>query len=210
MRDVMYGNNYNGYSLSDTSKNDEGFYVEILIALEALLNEMTSRHDKVFFIMLTLKYPSLSDDITGYPNNNSLLSDFLDKTRRFCKAKNYDPLYLWVRELSSTGQFHYHLVLLLNGNLIQNAYNIKEKATKYWQNCLHLEDGKGLVHLHTSGFHIDKYGGIKILRAAEDFQEIFEECIKRGSYLAKCYSKGNSPPYVNEFGCSRIPMIELR
>jgi hypothetical protein len=38
-----------GYSLRDSSKNKEGFYVQILKAIESLLRYTNERHGRVFF-----------------------------------------------------------------------------------------------------------------------------------------------------------------
>jgi len=202
MRNVFSGNTYNGYDLSYSEKNDQGFYREILQASELLFNDMTMRHGKVFFSMFVLKYPAGSASF--YPNDNSLLSRFIEALTLYCKRKKVDPRYLWVRECSDTGQPHYHLMLLLNGDLVQNAHGILQKATELWQRCLGIEDGKGLVHLCTTDKDYAPYGGVKIIRNGQDFQQVQSKCYELASYLAKRYSKGGLPPYVNGFGSSRL------
>ena len=200
MRNVLDVSSYNGFPLSKTTKNDQGFYKEILQSLDSLFEYMIRRHSSVFFTMFIVKYPAGS----AYPNDNVLLSKFTEALIRHCAGRHYDPKYLWVRELSSTGQIHYHFMLLLDSNLIQNTKTlILYKATEIWRKCLGVEDAKGLVHLCPTGEKPD-YGGIKIKRKDEQFQQILERCYQWASYLAKCFSKGNTPAYVNEFGCSRL------
>lgn len=121
-----------------------------------------------------------------------------------CKRRKYDPKYLWVRESSETGQPHYHIMILLNSDIIQNAYGLLGKATELWGRSLNIEDASGLVHLCLADEN-DRYGGVKIIRNDPGFQQVYDKCFERASYLAKCYSKGNSPGYVKEFACSRMP-----
>jgi hypothetical protein len=127
----------------------------------------------------------------------------------YCKRKKYDPRYLWTRELSSTGQYHYHFILLLNGSRIQNAnILILEKATQSWQRCLGIENGQGLVDLcisqYKNYYYDDRYGGVRIRRNDPNLQPIYGACFQVASYLAKRYSKGSSPAYVNETGHSKL------
>lgn len=209
IRGVHRGNTYKDQALSYSEKGNLGFYVKILDVIEAQFRYMTSRHGKVFFVMFGLNYPAGS--CSNYPDNNELLSRFLEALKLHCSRKSLDPHYLWVREKSTTGQIHYHCILLLDGNKIQNAYGILEKATALWTMSLGVEDGRGLVHSNFSSnhsaesFYYTPYRGVKIVRADPQFEEVYGRCFQVASYLAKRYSKGEAPPYVNEFGCSRIP-----
>jgi len=202
MRDITHNPTHNGHPLSYSSKNDQGFYTEILRRIESLLEDMTQRHGSVFFIMLGLKYPSAT--YSQYPNDNALLSRFLEALTCHCKRRNYDPRYLWARERSTTGQVHYHLMILLNADYTQNAHGLLDKATKLWQRCLDIEDGSGLVQLCEPNKVDGRFGGVKIRRNDPHVQEVWDGCFQWASYLAKCYSKGNSPRGANEFGCSRL------
>lgn len=202
MRNIIHGNTYNNHQLSRTNKNNQGFYGEILEGIESLLSKTTQQHGSVFFTTFVLRFPSNS--ASSYPNDNSLLSKFIAAFTLHCKRRKFDPNYLWVRESSTTGQFHYHLLLLLNSNYIQNAHaGLLAKATELWRRCLNIEDGRGLVHLCNSGKY-NQYGGIKIRKNAPGFPQVYEECFQRASYLAKCYSKGQAPANVHEFRSSQL------
>lgn len=209
MRNVYHGESYNNHTLSYSSKGNQGFFVNILDAIDQRFDCMISRHSKVFFAMFALKYPSGA--YSTYPKDNSLVSRFMEAFIRYCRRKGLDPQYVWVREESKTEQVHYHCILLFNGNLIQNGFGIHKKATELWARCLNIENGDGLVHSHFSKnaysdyFNKEKYRGKKIIRTDPQFEQIYGKSLEAASYLAKCYSKGNAPPYVNEFGCSRIP-----
>lgn len=202
MRSTICENTYDGYVLSSTRKNDYGFYTTILQKIGPLFEYMISKHNQVLFVMFVLKYPSAY--ALSYPNDNVVLSRFLESFILHCRRRQYDPKYLWVRECSNTGKAHYHLLLLLDADYIQNARGLLHKATELWQRCLNIEDGRGLVHLCTTKGDDGRYGGVKIRRNAPDFHQVYAACFQRASYLAKCYSKGKAPAFVNELGCSRL------
>ncbi|MBU1387741.1 MAG: inovirus Gp2 family protein [Proteobacteria bacterium] len=210
MKTVILTKTYNHFPLSYSNKNNNGFYINILDSLQRLFNTMFYRHSQVFVIRLDLTYP------TGiqYPHDNVLFSRFIEALTLYCKrirkskrtgnlVGDYDPMYLWTREDSGTGQHHFHILLLLNGNKIQNGRGISEKAKELWNGCLGVH-AEGLVHLCMPGGAYDQYGGVKLVRGSIDFPELFENVFKWTSYLAKVYSKGNGPKHVKEYGMSRL------
>lgn len=207
MRNVLNSDRYKRYPLSETYKNNEGFYLEILRGIKSLFDYMINKHNQVYFTMFSLRFPSGSMD--RYPNDNTIMSNFIEMLIIQCNRRKYDPKYLWVREDSSTGQYHYHFILLLDGDYIQSAHIILQMATEIWQKCLGIKNGRGLVQLCKPYSNIkNQYGnGVKIRRSSTDFQEVYGQCYQLASYLAKCYSKGNLPPYVNGFGRSRTSRL---
>ena len=200
MRKVIKESTYHGYALNSSWKNHQGHYAEILQPLESLLNYMTQKHRRVYFTRFDLTYPANS----AYPNDNVLFSRFLDTLTHYYKYKQCDPRYLWVREKSTTGQVHYHLILVLNPENIYKAWGVLTKLTQLWQGCVDIGNAEGLVQLCPPDKTYDLYGGVRIIRDCENFQEVFDYCFEWGSYLAKKYSKSGLPPYVNGFGCSRL------
>jgi len=205
MRQIIHGDSYKGYPLSTTYQNDQGFHKVILDKIIALLTNMTQRHSKAFFTMLELHYPANSSGV--YPDNNALFSTFIESlTKHFERdPRGYDPSGFWVRERSmKTGQFHYHIMITVDGNKCQNARGILTKATELWGRRL-VRDAKGLVHLAQSHVCDNGYGGVQLIRNSPEFQQVFDHCFQCGSYFAKAYSKGTSAAYVNEYGCSRLP-----
>lgn len=202
MRDITQEDTFNGYPLKFSRSNNQGFYEEILQANKELMDYMTQKHGKVFFTIFGLNYPANSG--STYPNDNSLLKQFLDTLNRQCLRSHYDPKYLWVRETSSTGQPHYHLMLLMDSNYVQEAFGLRDYATGLWGNHLGIANAKGLVHLYESEFNDDPYGGVKIINKARDFQQVYGRCFYRASYLAKVYSKRDFPPHVKGYGRSQL------
>lgn len=204
MRNIVYISSYSGYPLSCSGKDQEGYYMEVLQAIDSLFSYMVQQHSSVFMTVFVVKFPS---ETPLQYQENGLMSRLIEALTLHYKRKGYDPKYLWAREISGTGQAHYHLMLLLNGNLIQNGYGVLNKATDLWGGCLGIKDGRGLVHLCKSFEYHERYGGVKIRRNDPQFHEVFGRCFQQASYLAKCYSKGGAPRYVNEFACSRLPPL---
>lgn len=203
MRSITQETTFNGHPLSYSKKNDDGCYKEILKAAHDLLNHMIQRHSSVFFTRFDLTFPE--NTAWQYQNNNELLSRFLETLIRHFDRQHHDPKYLWVREHSrETGQFHYHLMLLQDGNVTQNANGLRVYATQLWAKCLGIESGEGILNWCETGTDIDKYGGVKIIRKAPDFHHAYDHCFQRASYMAKCFSKGDLPPYVKGYDSSRI------
>jgi len=202
MRNIQSWNIYNNHTLNYTNKYNQGYYVEILQAIESLFNNMIQRHNKVLFATFVLKYPA--NTASQYPDNNVLLSRFIEALVRYYHRHNHDPKYLWVRERSSTDQIHYHVMILLNANSIQKADGIIEYAIAQWQRCLGIDNGRGFVGRCPAWSSDDRCGAVVIRRNDPYFQQVYGQCFQRASYLGKCYSKGNAPANVNEYGHSRL------
>lgn len=202
MRSKFHGSTYNNHPLNISNKNHQGFYTEILEPIDSLMEHMVGKYSQVLFVRFDLTYPANTD--FSYQNDNNLFSRFIGSLTRQCKRWGFDPQYLWARELSPhTGQFHYHVMMLLNGRKIQDANIIFNHAIKLWNGYFGRDSKGGLVHKCKEGKYI-QYGGIKIRRNAPDFPQVLDNCFERASYLAKCYTKGQSPAGVNEFGSSRL------
>ena len=170
--------------------NFNGDFEEIHLSINHLFDIAIRKHNKILFIRMDLRF----DDTSIYPYDNNLLSRFMEALTLHCKRRDLDPLYLWVREQVTSINHHYHLILLLNGNKIQNPYGIFYKATELWGNCLNT-DATGLVHY---GSHI------MIRRNTVGFEHSYHEALELAGYLAKSYSKGRAPKGVREMGMSRL------
>jgi len=190
MRTIIKDNKALSYSNYTSHKKDQGNYQEILQSINKLLTTMTNKHNKVLFVRFDITYPQEG----LYPNDNKLLSRFIEALKVHCKRKNLDPHYLWVREQASSDHPHYHVILLLNGNKTQNPRGIFNKASELWGNCLDV-DASGLVHYGTY---------LMIKRNTPEFNQTFQDCFSHASYLAKAYSKGSAPQGVREMGMSNI------
>lgn len=204
MRSITRDSEYNGFDLSTSRKRNGGHYVEILRKINALFDHMTMRHNKVFYVSLVAKFSS--EEYYLYGRDNRIISMFMENLILYYKRNNYDPKYLWVREESRSFQHHYHIMILFNGNRIQNGYGVLRKCNELWSRYIGMENASGLIHLCNT----ERYqaGGIMIRRNDPDCHQVVNQCFNSASYLAKCYSKGEAPMYVNEYGSSRVPLAK--
>jgi len=203
MRKKHYDTAYYGHPINQSTKCEEGCYEEILERAKDLLDFMTSRHNRVFMTTFVLKYPPYST--SHYPQDNSLLTAFLESFKLDCKRSGYPAKHLWVRESSKeTGNFHYHVMMLFDYDLIYRAYPLLQKASMLWQSYLNVEGYGGYVELCSWPTTYDQYGGVKIMKNDPSFPQAYNRCFEQASYMAKCYSKGDLPPYVKGFGSSQL------
>lgn len=202
MRRILNNNTYKGIFLGEYDKNSQGYYLEILEKIEAIYRQMIESHSQVFVITFQINFPDGSN--AGYQGNNELIRRLTDALKVDCKRKGFDPGYIWVREMSSYGNVHYHLTILLNGNLIQNGYGLVRKANTLWRSYFPDDCDGGNVHLRDHSEYDVRSGGVKIRRNDPNFDQVYAESFRSASYLAKVFSKGDAPTKVNEFGCSRL------
>jgi hypothetical protein len=194
MRKMTTGNTFGGHTLHDRC------YEEILYVIKTLFEVMTNCHNRVYYMTYVLKYPSHAS--CDLQDNNILISRFIEALRVHFKRRNHEPKYLWVRENSSTVQVHYHVMMLFDANCVNSAYGVLSKAEELWQRCM---GGAGLVHRCKFGGYNDQNCGVEIRRNDPSFQQVYEACFQRATYLAKVYSKEDAPANVNRYGHSRIP-----
>lgn len=199
---VITGPHYRGYPLLESNKMGIGVHQEILDKVQAILRTMTSSHNKVFFMRFDVRFPQQG----GYPQDNRLFEGFIASFVKNLKRHGLSPMYLWVREQSSNAyQHHYHCCLWLNGSLTQSTYSHLLKAEELWAKALCLPKGtKGLIDYCDHSWDGQcQPNGIMIRRGSSDFESKFNQCFEWSSYLAKTVTKGNCPPGVRQFGCSK-------
>ncbi len=106
--------------------------------------------------------------------------------KRAYRMKNIG--HVWVSEFGKKKKRHWHLVLLLDGNILQSSWVVIDKVKTYWE----LTKMNGEVKVPRNCF-------TRIIRGDE---ESFNEAFYRSSYLAKERSK-----FVGgdrSFGSSRL------
>ena len=194
-------NTHCGMQIQVDESKGQGCYTDILRKIHELLAFYTSKHNKALFIRFDVRYPSY---YYGDSSNNTF-SDFIACFVKFYQRQGYDPAYLWVREQSQEKHQHYHCILLLNGDLIQSYYKVLGHAEAMWNRKLGVNQA-GLIDFCNKSRYGDKQtNGIMIRRKDANFSDTFRHCFHWASYLAKTTTKDTSPPWVREFGSSRIP-----
>ncbi len=98
--------------------------------------------------------------------------------------------HFWAREYGKKKKLHWHLVILLDGNILQNSWAVNDKIKSYWEQTRKI----GEVKIPRNCFNKIKCGDA----------DSFEKAFYRSSYLTKERSKfvGNSRSY----GASRLTL----
>jgi len=207
MQDSKINNTCERHNLSYSKHKNEDLCQPIILANLSLLHEMTNRHDKVFFMMFALSIPSTSADCNR--GNNSYISKLIDSLTTYCINKMYDPMYLWTREDSTGCHAEYNFMFLFNGDLVQEAYGILEKANELWARASNIQHGPSLIHLCNPEPDIKyyrnfiKHGGVVLKKKDQHFTDAFIHCFGLANYIVMRSSKNGARTYVNEYGCSR-------
>ena len=161
-------------------------YWEILNSLHSQLTNMLSHHQKVLAVRLDFHQYEFTQD-------NQCISLLLKILKKRLKQhyKINRTGYLWVREIGTqakSGQ-HYHLLLLLNGHIIQHP----GKVIKFIE-AICLDRELGFCYTPKNCYYRLKRGDIT------QFEKTFYRC----SYLAKTATKGRKQITANDYSSSRI------
>lgn len=188
--------NYNGLPVYNGSKASDGFYVDILNRVYGVLNAQIKRHNKVLVIRFDLHFPK-EMDVLQY---NAAISQFYDRYTRKLKRNGADPKMIWVREQYRSQNPHYHCILTVDGNKHRAPHSLLALAAEHWERVTGVEQVDGLVDYCTQAGP----GYYNLRRNDFDYPDVYGECFKRCSYLAKVNTKEGLPHEKHRYGGSRI------
>ena len=101
-------------------------YVEPLKLIKREMDSMLSWHEKVLMVKVDIHVHS---DVVG--DTNAIMTDYLERMREWVGGKQYNAKrmgYFWIREVSTQGGLHYHVLLMINGKDAKSGYNFIEKS----------------------------------------------------------------------------------
>ncbi|WP_434940255.1 YagK/YfjJ domain-containing protein [Shewanella sp. HL-SH8] len=129
--------------------------------------------------------------MNGYSENNKAMTTFW---RRFGKKlkRKYAALkigHLWVREQSKAKQQHYHVIVIVDKNIIHYSGTVTDAVIEVWNGMT-----GGQAHIPKNCYYVIKPNN----------WPLFEKVFKRVSYLAKVNTKGYRPAQTKDFGSSRL------
>ena len=153
----------------------------IVNKLNFLLNDYMERHCKTFVMRLDIHLPKEMQQDKIVPFNHR----FIEKE----KIAGYDPAYATARELSTSGNIHYHMALFLNGNKTKSIFNHIKNAEVVLQNVV----GKEMIDQKKAWIEsCNKKGrnGIMLNRRDLNIHDLLE-VQRQISYLAKIEQKEN-------------------
>ncbi len=179
------GINVNGrlLSVNNARGGSLGCYVQILQRIEHQMTALLSHHSKMFVARFDLHCGNFVPD-------NRLISQFMKRLSAQL-PKEYARLnrvgYVWARETGkASGNTHYHLVLLLDGNAICSAKQLTGICKTLWQVGQVQTDWRDARVVHRGD------------------EMTFADTFYWLSYLAKVYTKGQRKPTANDYSSSQI------
>ncbi|WMW66287.1 inovirus-type Gp2 protein [Nitratidesulfovibrio liaohensis] len=159
------------------------------------LEQSLADHSKVMQVRLDLHYPE-----NGYVTPNSThIQDFNYNLKRslarkkFAGSHNPDPKLIWVREQNESEHPHYHALMLVNGNALDNPHSILEKASSLWGRALGV-DPTGLVHRCDKDRNGNRQeNGIMIRRGSPGEAVQRAKCEQQASVPGQSLQQGHPP-----------------
>jgi len=170
--------------------NADEKYRCIPMLIERMSDEFTAAmelHSKVLAVRIDLQAFEQSETNTPI---EELIRWFKQDLKRRYYMKNIG--HFWVRENSRKKGIHWHIVLLLDGNIMQSSWAVTDKIKNYWEETKRA----GRVFIPKNCFTQIKRGD----------KEAFNKAFYRASYLAKERSKGASNK-VRCFGASKLAKL---
>jgi len=181
------------YQGLDLPINADEKYRCIPMLIERMADEFIAAmklHGKVLAVRIDLH--AVEQVKTNTPMEQLIRWFKKDLNRRY-HMKNIG--HFWVREISRKKGVHWHLVLLLDGNIMQSSWAVTNKIKSYWEDTKQI----GQVFIPKNCFTQIKRGD----------KEAFNKAFYRSSYLAKERSKCTSNK-VRCFGASKLAKLITR
>ena len=174
---------YDGEKIKICNAQEYGVYKKIVISFIKQLDAAISIHKRVLVLRLDFH-------INYYTETNNKLSKFMKNIIQWLN-RHYGIKkvgYQWVREQERAKQQHYHLALILDGDLIQNPSKINDIFREKWL-------PNGSMYIPKNCFYrINKH----------NLKEVREKVIYRVSYNAKSRGKQYRPAQTKSSCSSRL------
>jgi Inovirus Gp2 len=184
---------------------------EILNDIKRQFDVMIENHCKVLLVHFVLRFPAG----TFHQRNNEEISEFIKKLTNYYEYRRVATRYIWGREQLTSCAPHYHVALLLDGSQRHHTLTIWDEAAEIWSRitngphallhrCWHAPiggDGNGGIMIRRPS---SKAIGNDLYEQEQAFQNAYIAALNWTSYLAKEYSKENTPFGVRRYGSSRL------
>lgn len=184
-------NTYRGYTINTGKNNNLPCYTKPLDQIIDAVEYMTDNHTKVLAERLDIHSEKKSDRVlTRRDITRAIENTKRNINSKFKDSKNKPDLNVIIttEQTSPEANPHFHVMVLANGNAIQNGYSIYTELNKQVKTRLGT-DNDGLVHFSGSNGKT----GIMIDRNSDDFEQQMNNAVHAGSYLAKTRSKEHNP-----------------
>lgn len=204
-QEIIFGSSYRGYEINNPSYS-QGCYKKSLDIVINTVEDMTDEHCKVLIAKFDVRKPEGIE----IENAERKFTRVIEAFKREQETKFEDsPNSLDMKIVRTTerktieGNTHDHLFIAANGNCIQNAFPLFQSLERHMERIFmgnkNTSENHGLVERCASTG--DK--GFIINRNNDDFEEMKAKAIYDGSYLAKVYTKQNTPKWTHKITVSQ-------
>lgn len=200
---TITSNNPFGFNVLPYDGPEAGYITVLLNAISDRIHDGLRVTSQILTVPLIVRYPQ---SIQATPDNRCF-GYFIDEYRRCLNADKKRLLhYVWCVEQHRSENPHYHLILILDGNIMRYFATPPFEANAIWGRALHSSYGyegsvNGLIHVNEGGFdQIVMNHGYLIHRGDYDLiRHVLEVC----SYVAKIRTKLDQFR-VRSFGYSKL------
>ena len=172
-----------------------------------LMDAAVKRHNKVFSWRMDIHMPVSNDKVKVKKAPREFIKEFLSCYTNKLARMGLDPDYVVKMEQKSSGNPHFHAQFLADGNKVKDHKHLALMGEELIERQLKMDqgDGKGLIH-YNSGSK-DSY---MIRRNSPCYNEQFDACFKRMSYLAKQDPDDKIPSSERKISYSRYNRKKCR
>ena len=200
---TITSNNHYGYNVLPYDGPEAGYITALLNAISDRIYDGLRITSQILAVPLIIRYPQV---IHATPDNRCF-GYFIDEYRRNLNANRKCLLhYVWCVEQHCAENPHYHLILILDGNIMRYFATPPFEANAIWSRalrCFYRYDGpaNGLIHVNEGGFdQIVMNHGYLIHRGDSD---LIRHVLEVTSYTAKIRTKLDAFR-VRSFGYSKM------
>lgn len=182
-------------SLKVNCASDARFGVrsDILDAIYSRFRFMTDCHPVVLILRYDLRFPQ-NVNVQDYRH---ALQKFMNSFSVYLKRGYFDYHYVWVKEIETSVNPHYHCVFFIRAEQGDSSYVLNNEAQKIWSRiCSEYSTcaPEYLLHFCPRKLLDGAYQwDVLISRDTLNFEEDFRQCFYWLSYLAKVNSKISNP-----------------
>nr|WP_181717791.1 inovirus-type Gp2 protein [Psychrobacter sp.]QJS05929.1 hypothetical protein [Psychrobacter sp.] len=119
----------------NTQGEGKGCHTDMLRRIDAQLMAMLTHHSKVLVVRVDIH---LQQDAT--PSDNAVISHYIRKMRKWAQKKYKVKRlgFAWCRELCKSKKIHYHVFVMIDGNVTQDHRTITAKSMRLAKSYQHL------------------------------------------------------------------------
>ena len=197
---------FKGFNVNCGRNNQFELRDDILEAIDSRLRFMTECHPFVLILRYDLRFPQHAQ----FPEYRHALQNFMNSFSVYLKRRNIHYQYVWVKEIESSVNPHYHCVFITSAGQY-SSYVLNREAQNIWSRICSESSGYASCSLLHCCPRILRDGSLQwdvlISRDDPNFEVEIRDIFYWLSYLAKINTKTLNPGRGNRWwGSSRCDM----